>query len=853
VERRRVEIAHESLLTQWPRLARWRAQDAEGAVLRDQLRQAAQLWSQRGRAEDFLWTGTAFGEYRLWRERYPGGLTALEEEFATAMTSLASRRRRRRRLAIAGVITALALGLGTFAVLWMRGEAARRAAEASKLLALGQVERAADPGAALAYALASLELNDSEFARLFAARVLAQGPPPRVSEDRTNAATLAFNPSGDRLAAGGYYGVEVHDRGGGPPLLFDEGLTAPLETRAVAFGPDGDLLAVRGASDRRRVDVWSLSAGRVVRSFLLDGGSEIRIREGQLYILSESAPQGVEGVVRRWRFGATQPERVGSWRIEAAVSLELDSSGKRLLYARRGGVYSRPLRDPPAEASEERLLGEHANDVVGVFADPLRPRLASGDGQGEVRVWSLENGVREALRALSARGRVGRVVFDPTGERIAVVYRDPFTSYHLWELEGPEGAEPLVLQRRQPATRVDGAAFTPDGSWFATHQGVLGKTLNFFPLAHRYPTVLRFTGSHGPWMEFTPDGGSLLLGVRGRGFEALELVSGRRHTLREAPDVRGPLAIDPNGRSFLSNVGGRAFLASTVDGSPRRLTAASEANVSIVTGFAFSRDGKRAAWVVLAADRKEDLGIQVLEVESGQVETLPASRGEAHGMTLAFARDGALYSCLTDAGGERSVFRWNPQTGRRVEVIKLRRDFDFAAITGDGRFLIAVECLSGDCGKDTYGNVSTRSVVWRFDLELGESKVLVSHGDRVAAVSVDSERRLLVTGSYDGAVRVGPLSGETPQVMFGHENAISMLALDPKGRWLASSAFNEPLVRLWPMPDLSQPPLTSLPLGALLAQLRSLTNLRVVRDDSSPTGYRLEVGPFPGWARMPQW
>ena len=47
---RRVEIVHESLLTHWPRLARWRTQDADGAQLRDQLRQAAHLWDERGRA-----------------------------------------------------------------------------------------------------------------------------------------------------------------------------------------------------------------------------------------------------------------------------------------------------------------------------------------------------------------------------------------------------------------------------------------------------------------------------------------------------------------------------------------------------------------------------------------------------------------------------------------------------------------------------------------------------------------------------------------------------------------------------------------------------------------------------------
>ena len=76
---RRIEIVHESLLTHWPRLVRWRTQDADGAQLRDQLRQAAHLWDERGRRDDLLWRGTSYLDYRAWRARYAGGLSALEK------------------------------------------------------------------------------------------------------------------------------------------------------------------------------------------------------------------------------------------------------------------------------------------------------------------------------------------------------------------------------------------------------------------------------------------------------------------------------------------------------------------------------------------------------------------------------------------------------------------------------------------------------------------------------------------------------------------------------------------------------------------------------------------------------
>ncbi len=55
------------------------------------------------------------------------------------------------------------------------------------------------------------------------------------------------------------------------------------------------------------------------------------------------------------------------------------------------------------------------------------------------------------------------------------------------------------------------------------------------------------------------------------------------------------------------------------------------------------------------------------------------------------------------------------------------------------------------------------------------------------------------------------------------------------------------------MPDLSKPPLHTLPHDELIAKLESLTNLRAVRDVASSTGWKIEVGPFPGWRNIPTW
>ena len=86
----------------------------------------------------------------------------------------------------------------------------------------------------------------------------------------------------------------------------------------------------------------------------------------------------------------------------------------------------------------------------------------------------------------------------------------------------------------------------------------------------------------------------------------------------------------------------------------------------------------------------------------------------------------------------------------------------------------------------------------------------------------------------------------------GHAGAINAVAVSPDGQWIASGA-DDRTIRLWPMPDLTQPPLQILPHDELLEKLYSLTNFRAVESPDSPSGWKLELAPFPGWEVVPTW
>jgi WD40 repeat protein len=152
--------------------------------------------------------------------------------------------------------------------------------------------------------------------------------------------------------------------------------------------------------------------------------------------------------------------------------------------------------------------------------------------------------------------------------------------------------------------------------------------------------------------------------------------------------------------------------------------------------------------------------------------------------------------------------------------------------------------LSGVLGPT--GAVGTAFV---YDLETKKAHPLETHGDQVTCVAWDLTGKLVVTGSRDGTVRVGPATGEAPHLLLGHEGTVREIVADPEGRWIVS-AGEDGTVRLWPLP-IEGKPFQTLPHDELLARLRSLTNFRVVPDRSAPGGYRLGFERFTGWNRQP--
>jgi len=397
--RRRIEVVHESLLSSWPRLVRWQTQDVDAAQLRDQLRQAACTWEERDRTDDLLWTGSAFREFEMWRERYPGGLTEVEEDFAAAMSHSAKRRARRRRIAATSALALAIVLAAVFGTLWRRSVQETRRAEASKLLALAEVQIDEGPTEALAYATTSLELADTEEARMFAVRALWAGPPALALDLRQPGDpefwVPTFSPDGRWLAVSGLVNeyVLIYGEGGGQPVVLG-GHDVPA-AGSIRCGWSREGLLVTGHPTEHRVRVWSMPGGHLVRETELGGSGYWQVTGDRLFAgISETDPVSGHRTyrLRSWGLRDGGPEELGEvdWTDLGASSWAFDPGGRGWIYAKDDCVYSRPL--PAGGGEHDTMIGRHSSDGIGISHWRRSKGLFSRDSNGEVIQWVTAGG-----------------------------------------------------------------------------------------------------------------------------------------------------------------------------------------------------------------------------------------------------------------------------------------------------------------------------------------------------------------------------------------------------------------------------------------------------------------------------
>ena len=94
-----VEVAHEALLSEWPRLRAWLVEDAEGRRLHHHLIDAAREWRDSERDPAELYRGARLAAALDWAGEHDPELNELEREFLDASRAASEREAERQRRA----------------------------------------------------------------------------------------------------------------------------------------------------------------------------------------------------------------------------------------------------------------------------------------------------------------------------------------------------------------------------------------------------------------------------------------------------------------------------------------------------------------------------------------------------------------------------------------------------------------------------------------------------------------------------------------------------------------------------------------------------------------------------------
>ena len=776
-----VEVAHEALLREWPRLAEWIEEDAEGRRLRHHITRAATEWDTVGRDPGELYRGARLAAALDWSTDHAFELNDVEREFVTESREAADleakrarRTNRRLRALLAGVLALLAAAVagGVFAVI-QRGEArtAETAQLAQRLGAQALVEE--DLDLSLLLARQAVAIGDTPQTRGYLFAALLRSPKASGIMHAPHDAQLvdgALSRDGTTLAVADFYG-SLH--------FFDartyEEAEKPLRVGAwidsVAYSRDGKTLAYGGSGFVRLVDVQSRKQlaetsveGRAARiAFTNDGSKLVVMTEGGSTYIRDAVNLRPVGIPIRPRGFRTS--YIQSYYRPPHVGLTPDN--RWLITASdRGELAWWDLRTQRKARALEIASGYHA---LALTPDGLTVAVGIDGGIQLVDVGTGK--VRTATAGFA--GSPSWLRFSPDGTSVVSANLDGTVT--RWDAKSARPLETL----RGHSNAVQQLVFSLDGTTLYTVSS--DGTAIAWGLTGNRSVKRQFTFTHDRDFDgafdrhpgrFSPDGRLIAVGLKKAGiglWNARDLTPAGPPLLATGGEVKA-LAFSRDGRTLAAvTSNGQATIW---DVAKRALRYGPLPAYGFLAGVAFSADGRM---LVITSSA----GVQLWDVATGA----PIGKPFADiflGADVALSAGGSLVALAVPGTGVPHAEIWDVRQRSRVATLVGGSDGDSlsVALSADGRLL----ALGGYSNIVRIWDLRRRTLIHALSADGGGSTTLEFGPDsRILAVSGFGEP---VASLWDVATgtRIGP------SLSAGRRTA--MIDLSADGRHLLMTLAN---------------------------------------------------------------
>lgn len=731
-----VEVSHEALIRNWPRLQRW-VKDRRPYL--NWYSQTFTPYLQRWESEKnwrkkkkLLLPEVMVPEAQQWQRQYSSLLTGPPAEYIKASTTKIKLRRVYQMVSLAAVL--IAIGIITY-VLLIRSHSKADAFREQGIQAL----MGHDYQQAQLLLAESLDWRDSDATRHYLLEARANGA-VAVETSSPTEDILAATPDGNWMAFGNKGVVKVWDRlqGSEKPTTFP--VEDPKDVRvALSFSSNQQFLAYGDADGNVRL--WDFNSGRELPE--RPPVSKKSETEPSAIDSITFAPDGrriaygnMEGFINLWDRTApnNSPPPLHGHAGDAVHSLRFSPDGTKLASA--GGDYSIHIWKLDKAGAKPRIFYGHEDFITSLAFSSQGQNLASGSADGSVRVWNLvekdkpDEAKNEAPYLLIGHlGRVKSVAFNHDNSLILSGSEDE--TVRLWSTF----VRKEILKFRIPDHPVNVVAFGGDDRSTIV-SGSEGGSVRSWKINRQEEGKTLYHNGPVTAVAFHPHSNRLAVGgISGR-IKVWDLGTQTVTELNSAEGVNALAFRASDGLLASGTYEGKVQLWDINKGSSN-----GEFNIGKpVWGLAFHPTSS------LLAAGGQDKQIHLWNTVTGKEERAPLDHDKVSVWNLTFSSDGLL---MASGGGDGKIRIW--------QTTNFQKTPPFTPENADE--------------------------LWGVPFDTS-NKTLISGGvDRLVRVwSVEQ----LLSGR----------SSQPLKVFKGHEGIIQSVAVSPDGMW-AASAGSDHTIRLW--------------------------------------------------------